>query len=509
MLRASSLKGIVYENMRINQNRGATLGCLAALLLGLPPIAMAQQIAIGGYPVTGEAFGITPGPDSALWFTESNSSKIGRLTTAGALTEFPLPNAASDPTGITAGPDGALWFTENAVIGVGNKIGRITTSGAITEYDLSTFTSVGPFGITAGSDGALWFTEVQGNRIGRITTSGAVTQYPVPTAGSQPQAIALGSDGALWFTETAAGKIGRITTAGAITEYSTAPEGAPTGITAGPDGALWFGGSSGIGQITTTGVVTEYNSASATQITAGPDGALWFTSFGQIGRITTAGVSTYYQIPGANTDPRGITTGPDGELWFAERMGRHVGEAVFVTAGMTAAPATGAYGTALTFSGSAFLPNENVSIYLSGVGSRVLAHATANSIGSFTVSAAEPQSPNGPRLFLAVGQTSGKLGAASFSVVPALILQPKLGGVGTAVTVEGYGFAAYATVKIYWNNSTMLLGSVNANDAGTFNNSNAFSFTVPSGSTLGPNRVIAIQHTAGGPVSAQAAFTVQ
>ena len=73
------------------------------------------------------------------------------------------------------------------------------------------------------------------------------------------------------------------------------------GITAGPDGALWFtnsgtpngpsfvGGS--IGRITTAGVVSQYTDPSIdwpAGITAGPDGALWFTNFANnsIGRIT-------------------------------------------------------------------------------------------------------------------------------------------------------------------------------------------------------------------------------
>jgi len=50
------------------------------------------------------------------------------------LTEYALPTAPSGPQSITAGPDGALWFTENG----GNKIGRITTAGAVTEYTVPT-----------------------------------------------------------------------------------------------------------------------------------------------------------------------------------------------------------------------------------------------------------------------------------------------------------------------------------------------------------------------------------
>ena len=66
----------------------------------------------------------------ALWFTDFGARAIGRITTAGGITEYPLPTAAGLPSGIAAGSDGSLWFTERYTA----KIGRITTAGAITEY---------------------------------------------------------------------------------------------------------------------------------------------------------------------------------------------------------------------------------------------------------------------------------------------------------------------------------------------------------------------------------------
>ena len=82
------------------------------------------------------------------------------------------------PNQIAAGPDGALWFTEGA-----NNIGRITTSGVFTEYPIPTADSA-LIGIAAGVDGALWFVEQIGNKIGRITTSGwsPNTRFPQRTA---------------------------------------------------------------------------------------------------------------------------------------------------------------------------------------------------------------------------------------------------------------------------------------------------------------------------------------
>ena len=161
-------------------------------------------------------------------------NKIGRITPAGVITEFPiLPTAGSDPWDITAGPDGNLWFTEYA----GNNIGRITTAGDITEFLIPTVGSQ-PHGITAGPDGNIWFTENFGNNIGRITPAGVITEFPV---GSAPWGITAGPDGNIWFTENFGNNIGRITPAGVITEFPIPTAGSwPWGITAGPDGNLWF-----------------------------------------------------------------------------------------------------------------------------------------------------------------------------------------------------------------------------------------------------------------------------
>jgi streptogramin lyase len=164
---------------------------------------------------------IAAGADGALWFGTSDAtgnSAIGRITTAGVVTEFALPTPSAVVLGITAGPDGALWFAEPTI----NKIGRITTAGVITEFTVPTAGS-GPTWIVTGPDSALWFTEgapvptannnlaFTGNRIGRITTSGAFSEFTLPTAGSGPVVIAAGPDGALWFTEATANKIGRLT----------------------------------------------------------------------------------------------------------------------------------------------------------------------------------------------------------------------------------------------------------------------------------------------------------
>jgi virginiamycin B lyase len=69
----------------------------------------------------------------------------------------------------------------------------------------------------------------------------ATSEFPLPEAGSAPTRLTRGPDGAVWFFETSGNRIGGITLGGAITEYAV-PTGAsfPLDIVVGPDGALWF-----------------------------------------------------------------------------------------------------------------------------------------------------------------------------------------------------------------------------------------------------------------------------
>ena len=97
---------------------------------------------------------------------------------------------------------------------------------------------------------------------------------------------------------------------------------APNGITAGPDGALWFACTAGsIGRITVDGVVSTYPlpfAASAPgSITSGPDGALWFTEqkTGMFGRITTSGDAVEF-FSGPGTGPTGPITHDTSSIVF-------------------------------------------------------------------------------------------------------------------------------------------------------------------------------------------------
>ena len=161
----------------------------------------------------------------------------------------------------------------------------------------------------------------------RCLLAGIITEFSAGiTPGSRPTGITAGPDGNLWFTEPGIGatgsgpdRIGRITPAGTVTEFSAGitPGSVPEGITAGPDGNLWFAEYLGsqIGRITPAGTVTEFSAgitpgSGPLEITAGPDGNLWFTETGggadRIGRITPAGTVTEFSA--------GITPGSQPEV---------------------------------------------------------------------------------------------------------------------------------------------------------------------------------------------------
>jgi len=245
-----------------------------------------------GIETNSDVKGITAGPDGNIWFTEETGRQIGRITTSGQVTEFRFSAAPAQPMGITAGPDGNLWFTD----GFG-KIWRMTPDGTSTAFAIGT-PQADPTSITAGPDGNLWFTDTGTNSIGKMTTTGVATEYPIGSpAPSDVVGLAAAPDGTVWFTQDQPAEIGRITPQGSVTEFSTGiSAGASLGdIAIGVDGNLYFTEYVGnqIGEITPSGVITEIplpQGEGPLGITAGPDGSMWFTDntlagFGSIGPV--------------------------------------------------------------------------------------------------------------------------------------------------------------------------------------------------------------------------------
>lgn len=275
------------------------------------------------------------GPDGNLWFTtratNANIGALGRLTTAGVLTEFPLPgNAASqeeEATTLAVGPDGNLWYIASIVNASGvqeTRVGHMTTSGAMTEFPLSRANGavLVPVNAIFGPDGALWFVEETQQTIGRVTTSGTLSLFPIPN-GTMPENLIVGPDNALWFVSGTGllqdgGFVGRLTTSGSFTLYPI-----PNALNA----------SNGFKEVAPHG-----------SLFVGPDGKIWFGTFelvtsgdlsntGVLRSITTSGVISGALISTLNQAYVNFTTGPDRQVWFLDATGSNTLRVGFFTNG--------------------------------------------------------------------------------------------------------------------------------------------------------------------------------
>jgi streptogramin lyase len=460
--------------------------------------------------------GITAGPDGNLWFTESQPSKIGRITPAGAVTEFQLPpplpqNDASTrgPSAMTLGPDGNLWFTE--AFGPYNSIGRITPIAPfrVAEFVIPTVNSL-PLSITSSSDGNLWFTETNAHKIGRINPwTGLITEFSISSA---PICIASGADGNLWYTEGGTDKIGRITPAGAITEFlvPTDPYSSCSGITAGADGNLWFSVVGyGIGRINPfTGAVTEFALSagavpwgSPTNVAAGPDGSIWFgTTWGSdvVGRVTPGGAITQYVVSTANFNVEGLTTGPDGNLWFTEDPGRigrihitvpptvvtgaHVVAQTPTTATLNVLGADPTGEANLTYTWSVVgTPPAAVSFNANGTHAAQTTTATFSAAGTYTLQVTLTNAANLPATSQATVTVDAML--TSITVAPALVILPD-GAIEqfTATALDQFGLALAEQPGVAWSVDAGGLGSIDSSGLYTAPASGTGSATVRASS---------------------------
>jgi streptogramin lyase len=265
---------------------------------------------------------ITVGPDGNLWFTENTGDRIGRINPlAGddaaiqaSLMEFSVPNNGgilSGPNYITTGPDGALWFTEST----SDEIGRITTAGAVTNEFAVPGAGSTPSGIATGADGKLWFTEAGSGQIGNITTGGTVTEFtiPVPNAGafSDPEDIVLGPNGNLFFTDFGRDQIGRITPAGVFTQFNLPVGRGPNHIVAFNDGDLYFteAASSRIGRLPSSALAEGAPQSPGAQTPGTSPGA-----------STLVPLEEFDFVP-RDSVPLGITISETGDIWFTLNNG--------------------------------------------------------------------------------------------------------------------------------------------------------------------------------------------
>ena len=306
------------------------------------PSPTATPAVTSQYPIptaSSKPMGIALGSDGNLWFTESNASKIGTLTSNGKITEHVTPTSKAGPIGIASGPGPALnvWFTETNLA----RVAQITIAGPpYIEYILPN-PAARPMYLALGSDGNMWCTDPGTNSIWRIQQIKAkphvrFTQFHL-TGNAQPYAIITGPDGALWFTEPGTNSIGRLPVSGRpLHEYPVTPANAqPTGIAPANDGQIWFveAKAEQIVSMATNGTITASypltGSVSPDWLSQGVDGNFYFSDPGldKFGQFLVRGHRVhFYPVPTANSQPTVFTLGIDNQIYFVETAGNKLGQ---------------------------------------------------------------------------------------------------------------------------------------------------------------------------------------
>jgi streptogramin lyase len=284
---------------------------------------------------------ITAGPDGNLWFTEFGTGGIGRITTAGVVSEFAAVLDGGfrvKPVSISRGADDNLWFTydlplaaDPVVPGVAamNRFGSV-----LRHYDFPL-----PYhnakGIASGLDGSLWIAVATPSAILKMTTTGSFTPYPLPDSASVPNVIRDFGTFGHYFTEQGGQALASLTLGGALTEYPIAPAGdyQPVGFALGSTG-FWISEShtDQIGLMNSrTLAFTHYPLAAGAQpwgmVGDAFSGGAWFCEFGRsmIGHIRPGGGLTEYPTPTSGAGPRHIVLGSDGDGWFTESLAGKIG----------------------------------------------------------------------------------------------------------------------------------------------------------------------------------------
>jgi virginiamycin B lyase len=364
----------------------AMLAAVLAALLAAPALAAPAITEYSpGITAASGPNGIAKGPDGAMWFTEYDADRIGRIAANGSVTEYPTSgpalSAGADPSQIVAGPDGNLWFTE---FGTG-KIGEINPGSGqlVGEYPLPSGATSEPEGITVGPDGALWFTENGAGQVGRLDiaagvpgTSDGITEYAVGTSvpdriATKPVDLVEGPDGALWVTLLGTAAVDRIDTSAVsagtldgITNYFLPGAGsAPEGIAVGPDNAVWIAddGAKELVRVDTATIVSNPSAAitdfpvSATPlwISSAGDGGLWVTDNADDELLrfdpSTHATQVFGSAQGVTGDATADAQDASGNLWFTEFDATKVGEAA--TAGAASPPVNRSAPSVVTISG--------------------------------------------------------------------------------------------------------------------------------------------------------------
>ena len=310
----------------MHQNRPSvfTAVLLAASLLA--PRAMAEQVQYFEVPKGDRPHDVAPAPDGTVWYTGQRAGVLGRLDPkTGEIKRVPL-GEGSKPHGVIVGPDGAAWVTDsgrNAIVRVDAK------THAVQQWPLPKGREGANLNTAAFDQrGILWFTG-QSGVYGRLdTASGEMTVYDAPE-GRGPYGITATPDGTVWYASLAGSHIARVdpsSGAATIVEPPTRDQGARR-IWTDSRGRLWVS-EWNAGQVAVhdpaAGTWAEYrlrgDKPQAYAVYVDDRDVVWLSDFGGNSLVRfdpPTKALTLFPLPSNPSNVRQILGRP-GEVWGAE-----------------------------------------------------------------------------------------------------------------------------------------------------------------------------------------------
>jgi virginiamycin B lyase len=176
------------------------------------------QTQVWNAPSGSRPYGIAPAPDGSLWIALFGTNRLGRVNTdTGAITLFPLPNAAARPRRIVVSNDGRVYYSDYAR----GYLGRLDpTTSQVREW-LAPASQ--PYGIWTGTDGRVWF-HAGGTLMAAFDPRNEQMQtVNIPTAGATVRHMLWDAPrGRLWLALSGTRRLGKIELGAPMASYGTA-----------------------------------------------------------------------------------------------------------------------------------------------------------------------------------------------------------------------------------------------------------------------------------------------
>jgi virginiamycin B lyase len=271
---------------------------------------------------------------AALGATRKAISAVLLLALAGlsaaqearpTIEEFPVP-PGSRPHDVAPALDGGVWYTAQSA----GALGWLDpATGETRHVDLGRGSR--PHGVIVGTDGAPWVTDAGQNAIVRVDPeTGEVTVFPLPADAPDAHLNTLAFDaaGTLWFTGQT-GYYGRLDPQSGTVEAFPAPRGSgPYGITATPDGEVYYASLAGshIARIDpdtaeATPIDPPTRRQGARRVWADSRGRIWVSEWnaGQVAVYDPAtGAWREWRLPGNSPQAYAVYVDEEDKVWLSD-----------------------------------------------------------------------------------------------------------------------------------------------------------------------------------------------